>query len=154
MNKTIVPATLLFLLSFSAAAIAGDVKVYLPLPPPPTVVISPGPHRPAARSVVVMPPLPPSIVIAPGPPEYWFWDDRRAMWFYYDRERRPHYSRRHAYVDDGRHYYAEEGNWRVGHEDMGRHRGWYKHERYDRRERERERRHDNRDRGRHHGYDD
>jgi hypothetical protein len=95
-----------------------------------------------------MPPPPPSIVIEPGPPDYWFWNDNREAWFYYDKQRRPHYEPRHAYVDDGRHYYSKGGKWHVGRHDMGKHKGWYKHGRKESRHAEKERRH-----GRGHGRD-
>ena len=84
-----------------------------PIPPPP-------------GSIVVVPALPPGVVIAPGPAAYWFWDDRISLWFYFDVKRHRHYVRDHVYIDDGRHYYIRNKHWAVGHEDEGRHRGWYK----------------------------
>jgi hypothetical protein len=136
----------LFILGTVATSLAGGVNIYVtpppppvvvPVPPPPPAVMVPAPPPP--RPVAVFPPLPPGVVITPGPPAYWFWDDGRAEWFYYDVDHRPHYSRRHIYVDDGRHFYMEGRRWRPGHEDMGRHKGWYKHQE---KFREKERKHE------------
>lgn len=145
-------ATLLFTAS---ATMAGNVNISIGVPAPPMpVMVAPAPPPPPSGPVMVFPPLPPSIVIEPGAPVHWFWNDNRGLWFYYDNHRRPHYSRRHVYVDDGRHYYSEGGKWHVGRHDMGKHKGWYKHR--DKRERkewkheEKERGHG---RGRGHGKD-
>lgn len=120
---------------------AGDVhigigfSVPVPMPPP----------------VVVFPPLPPGIVIVPGRErDYWFWDDGRGAWFYYDSYRRPHYVRRHAYRDDGRHFYRDDGRWRPRYYD----RGWRGRGDFDDRDGGRDGRHRDRDRdGRHRDRD-
>lgn len=146
MKKFILLSFFAAMLVPASASFAGNVNISIgiPVPPPPPlpVIVAPSPPRP----VVVMPPPPPSIVIEPGAPVHWFWNDNRGLWFYYDSHRRPHYSRRHVYVDDGRHYYSEGGKWHVGRHDMGKHKGWYKHK--EKRERK-ERRHE--EKGRRHG---
>lgn len=125
MRKTLVMCGFAIMLALGTASVAlAGVNIYVQ-PPTPPVVVAPVPPPPAP--VVVYPPPPPGIVIAPGPPAYWFWDDGRAEWFYYDAHRHPHFVRDHVYIDDGRHFYREGREWRIGHEDMGRHRGWYKH---------------------------
>jgi len=134
--RTLVLAALLC--AFATPSLAGTVIIPVPVPVPPRVVVEPAP------------PPPPTIVIRPGNPEYWFWDEGRTQWYYYDSDRRPHYDRDHIYVDDGRHYYREGRDWRVGHRDMGLHKGWYKHEKRkehrEYKERKKERRHDRRER--------
>ena len=119
--------------------------------------LSPIPAAKAGVNVGIsigFPVLPPEIVIQPGPPAYWFWDDGRGMWFYYDSGRRRHYDRRHGYMDDGRHYYVREGGWHPAREDNGRHRGWYKHDKHGKHERDRDRDRDrNHDRDRDRGDD-
>lgn len=131
------------LLFTSTLSYAGDVHIGIgfPLPVPVPVPVPP--------PVVVFPPLPPGIVIVPGREMYyWFWDDGRGMWFYYDSYRRPHYVRRHVYRDDGRHYYRDNGRWRPRYYD----RGWRGRGDFDDRDRDRDRgRHRDRDREGGHG---
>ncbi|MHB8174151.1 MAG: hypothetical protein ACYDFU_06800 [Nitrospirota bacterium] len=119
---------------FSATTALAGVSIYI-TPPPIPLPVPPVP-------VVVFPPPPPDVVITPGPPSYWFWDGRRSEWFYYDRYRHPHFVRGHVFRDDGRHFYMSHGRWARARHDMGRHRGWYKHER----------REDRREHGRGHGH--
>jgi hypothetical protein len=145
-HTRLVIAALIFSLSIGIAYAGPPMPPMPPMPPFPLPPPPPGP-------VVVVPPipLPPGIVIRSGEPEYWFWDDDQGLWFYYDRHNRRHFARRHVYVDDGRHYYAEEGRWTVHHGDWdrGRHKGWHK-KKHEIREERREERHE--DRGRHEGW--
>jgi hypothetical protein len=123
---------------------AGSINIVLPVP-----------------SVSVVFP-PPPVVITPGPAAYWFWDDGRGVWFYYDSGRRRHYDRNHVFMDDGRHYYLRDRNWAVANHDEGMHRGWYKKEnrrhkkewREDRREERQDDRRDEHGHGHGHGHDD
>ena len=159
--------TVSFSLTSAGFVLAGfPVPPMPPMPPPPPIIVVPAPPQPPvvvepprSRTVVVYPPLPPGIVIVAGPPVYWFWDDGRVMWFYYDTRHRTHYVRDHVYVDDGRHYYSEGSRWNVGHRDQGLHRGWYKHEKkerkrewkHERKEDRREHKEERHDRGHGHG---
>ncbi len=119
MKRHLLAAAVMAAILSSVPALAG-VSIYI-TPPPIPVPVPPAP-------VVVLPP-PPGVVIAPGPPSYWFWNPGRAEWFYYDRYRHPHFVRGHEFRDDGRHFYMSHGRWMRARHDMGRHRGWYKHER-------------------------
>ena len=142
MKRAAISLSAAFILLTAAAALLPEkamagVNVYLNTP---DIVISP-----SRRAVVVLPAPPPAVVIAPGPPAYWFWDDERGAWFYYDVDRRAHYARRHEYMDDGRHYRMERGQWVVGHEDNGKHKGWYKRDKHERHEDKRKHKHHDRD---------
>ena len=104
-------------LASCAVSYAGSVDIHVSAPGPP---MPPGPG-------FMLPPPPPDVVIVPERErDYWFWDDSRREWFYYDTQRRPHYERHHGYRDDGRHFYREGGDWKPRHGDMGRHKGWDK----------------------------
>ena len=101
-----------------AVSYAGSVDIHLGLPMPPMPPVP----------VFMLPPPPPDVVIEPSRErDYWFWNDNRNMWFYYDTQNRPHYSKSHVYLDDGRHFYRQGGNWKPRHEDRGKHNGWDKH---------------------------
>lgn len=109
-------AALTLLISTTAWAARVIVPVPVPMPPPPPRVIIPVPPPPPrvvvpGPPVVVWPPPPPEIVIAPGPPAYWFWDDGRGSWFYYDAKHRRHFSKRHGFRGNGKHFILRDGRW-------------------------------------------
>ncbi len=146
-REVLITAAILIAVS-ATPAMAGNVNVNIGVSPPvvvepapPPVVVQPIPPPPG--SITVVPALPAGVVIAPGPAVYWFWDNNVNMWFYFGPNRHRHYVRDHVYIDDGHHYYVHGSRWVVGHEDAGRHLGWYKHqEKRERHEAKREYRHE------------
>ncbi len=117
-----------FVIFFGTASYAGSIKIPLPPvpPPPPVPDFAEEPHT-APEIDVVVPPPPTFISVEVSHPDYYFYDDDREAWFYYEKGRTPHYVRHHEWRDDGKHFYGSGKRWVKANKRYANSRGWAKH---------------------------
>lgn len=106
---------------FSTVSYADSIRIPIPpVPPVPDFVKDP-------PEVEFMAPPPPAFIkVEVSHPDYWFYDDDKEAWFYYEKGRKRRYVKRHEWRDDGKHFCVKSKKWvKVNKSHAGK-KGWVK----------------------------